>query len=50
MIDAQPEATSTSLMVKCSWHVIPPDVEVNLSIQQAHDLGVRLNARGDFQC
>ena len=38
----EPEATSGSLMVQCSRHVIPPVVEVRLTDQRAHDLGVGL--------
>jgi hypothetical protein len=32
-------------MVQCSRHVIPPAVQVDLTSQQAHDLGVGLNAQ-----
>jgi len=31
-------------MVQCSRHVIPPVVQVDLTDQQAHDLGVELKA------
>ena len=31
-------------MVQCSRHVIPPAVQVDLTDQQAHGLGVGLNA------
>jgi hypothetical protein len=31
-------------MVQCSKHVIPPAIQVNLTNQQAHDLGLGLNA------
>jgi len=32
-------------MVQCSQHVIPPAVQVDLTDQQVHDLGLGLNAR-----
>jgi hypothetical protein len=31
-------------MVQYSRHVIPPAIQVNLTDQQAHDLGLELNA------
>ena len=44
-IRASPEATTSSLMVQCSRHVIPPAVTANLTDRPAHDLGVELNAQ-----
>ncbi len=32
-------------MVKCSKHVIPPAIQVNLTDQPAHDLGVGLTVQ-----
>jgi hypothetical protein len=31
-------------MVQCSRHVIPPAIQADLTDQQAHDLGLELNA------
>jgi len=40
IVDVEPEVTSSFLMVQCSRHVIPPAIEVDLTNQQAHGLGV----------
>jgi hypothetical protein len=37
----EPEATSSSLMVQCSRHVIPPAIQVILTDRPAHDLDSR---------
>ncbi|HYF45453.1 MAG TPA: hypothetical protein VD926_04535 [Acidimicrobiales bacterium] len=44
VVGSRAEATSSSLMVQCSQHVIPPAVQVDLTDQQAHDLVLELNA------
>ncbi len=31
-------------MVQCSWHVIPPAIQVNLTDWEAHDLALGLDA------
>ena len=43
--DVEPEATSSSLMVQCSKHVIPPAITANLTDRPAHDLDLGLNAQ-----
>jgi hypothetical protein len=45
VVDVEPEATSSSLMVQCSKHVIPPAITANLTDRPAHDLGRELNAQ-----
>src|SRR4029453_16740882 len=40
----EPEATSSSLMVQCSSHVIPPAIPGPLTTRQAHDLEPELKA------
>jgi hypothetical protein len=47
VVDVEPEATSSSLMVQCSRHVIPPAITAHLTDRQAHDLGLELNAQSD---
>ena len=45
VVDVEPEATSSSLMVQCSKHVIPPAITANLTNRPAHDLDLELNAQ-----
>jgi hypothetical protein len=46
----EPEATSSSLMVQCSRHVIPPAIQVHLTDRQAHDLALELKALRKDKC
>ena len=41
----EPEATTGSLMVQCSRHVIPPAITANLTNRPAHDLDLGLNTQ-----
>jgi uncharacterized protein YoxC len=41
----EPEATSSSLMVQYSKHVIPPAITANLTNRPAHDLALGLNTQ-----
>jgi hypothetical protein len=41
-LHVEPEATSSSLMVQCSKHVIPPAIEVDLTDRPAHGLELGL--------
>jgi hypothetical protein len=44
VIEFEPEATSSPLMVQCSRHVIPPAIKGLLTDRPAHDLEVGLDA------